>query len=443
MNAGELKEQMRAAILAINTFLTVQKHISTVPRTSYEVFWMEPMNESGSQSREESRTEPSAASMFFNIRDNLELIPDVKSYIQMAEQFVHKYPTVATSGTDLVVAPLIDYYNTTGTLTLDEDVLYEICHRFTEVADNPDMTVGTVYLVEKFSAPSEFSLDERIVFRPLSVDDVDKFGRMYAFTGPYGRPPRLDMRHWICEIRHTGPKNTYEAINRSQYFPDQIAAALALATGGGSRFHLIRNSVVTPYLSMGIVVGGTPFSSGPQGEPVALTEDGIQQFQFYYRKVRRILESNHRKYRHLQLPIRRLRAASQRTVSEDQFVDYIIGLERLLASDTPALEVTFRFRMRGAALLPDEFGNAEARLKLMGDLYTLRSEIVHGNKKATADEIQRHLPIAERVLKSILRWFMKASEKYPSEEIIRQEIDRNLVAGGARFAEDAIHDAQP
>jgi len=72
---------------------------------------------------------------------------------------------------------------------------------------------------------------------------------------------------------------------------------------------------------------------------------------------------------------------------DDKITDLAIGLESLLTPDSATGEISFKFRMRGAALLPDRFGLPNDRIKLMKQLYNARCDIVHGNSSDNPDRL--------------------------------------------------------
>ena len=110
----------------------------------------------------------------------------------------------------------------------------------------------------------------------------------------------------------------------------------------------------------------------------------------------------------------------------------MIGLERLLATDSENLETTFRVRLRGAALLPDLFGNPRERIDLMNSLYSMRSRVVHGD--ANVAEVNEYLPWAEKVLKAIFLWYLSHTETLGSRQEVVRKLDEGLVTGGADWA---------
>src|SRR5262245_6692916 len=135
--------------------------------------------------------------------------------------------------------------------------------------------------------------------------------------------------------------------------------------------------------------------------------------------------------------------SSARGEDEDHVVDCSNALEILLAIDSPQLETPFRFRLRGAALLPKEFGTVKERIKLMGWLYDLRSSTVHGGKKAhrsrskaksLADEMRKASDEAERVLRAIFLWFIEWIDEPNIHDRTLEELDAAMVTGGQTWA---------
>lgn len=161
-----------------------------------------------------------------------------------------------------------------------------------------------------------------------------------------------------------------------------------------------------------------------------MDDANVESFRKNYALVRRIFSEPQLEY--LRLPFRRLRASASRTENEDRLVDYVIGLERLLARDTETLEVAFRFRLRGASLLPSTFGDVSERRKFMRELYSLRSAIVHGSAKT--ESVNEMVPQAEAALKAIFLWFGIVSETGQVQNLI-QNLDNALVEGGSDWAE--------
>jgi hypothetical protein len=113
--------------------------------------------------------------------------------------------------------------------------------------------------------------------------------------------------------------------------------------------------------------------------------------------------------------------------TEDQFVDCIIALERLLAPDSPQLETTFRFQLRGASILSERFGNVTERIQLVKKLYKLRSEVVHGG--AAEEDVKQFGPLAEEVLRDIVQWYFRVGVTLGNATEIVTKIDQAMVQG--------------
>ena len=112
-----------------------------------------------------------------------------------------------------------------------------------------------------------------------------------------------------------------------------------------------------------------------------------------------------------------------RTDEVDEIVDIAIGLESLLAGGATS-DITYQIKLRGAAILDDTFGSANDRITLLADIYSVRSNIVHGSfsKKAknlkylgskheTLDsKVGELLPYARKAFSSVIIWFLLNKE---------------------------------
>jgi len=125
-----------------------------------------------------------------------------------------------------------------------------------------------------------------------------------------------------------------------------------------------------------------------------------------------------------------MRTAASRREAEDHLVDCVIGLERLLAPDTSHLKSTFRFQLRGAALLPDRFGGPAERIKLLKELYGLRSKVVHGG--AEQEKVDRFCIKAEEILREVVLWYLEHGAAIGDAQAVVKRIDEVMIAGGTR-----------
>jgi hypothetical protein len=133
----------------------------------------------------------------------------------------------------------------------------------------------------------------------------------------------------------------------------------------------------------------------------------------------------------LKLPLRRLRLSATRQEAEDHLIDCVIALERLLAPDNSKAETTYRFVLRGAALLPPDFGSSEKRKELMDKLYKERSNTVHGKIPKDMNELNVK---AERVLRQIILWYLKKgiTTGKDANEIVKK-IDLSFIDAGQKW----------
>lgn len=188
------------------------------------------------------------------------------------------------------------------------------------------------------------------------------------------------------------------------------------------------------FLGTATAIGGNPTLTGPGGTGVSLDDRKIKLAQRLYPLVESIFTES--RYYRLRLPLDRFIGAAQRRLPEDQVVDYVVGMESLLAPDTERLETTFRFRLRGSALLPISiFGEVRERIQLLGDLYDQRSRVVHGD--ATSQDLAKWVPQAENVLRYLLLWYLADLQLRSDPKQVARQLDEQLASGGSAWANPA------
>ena len=204
----------------------------------------------------------------------------------------------------------------------------------------------------------------------------------------------LNERGWICEGTLEGRKNSYDDFNNAENLLDDILNALYLVKDGDARFLLLVKEITNTFLSVGQVSNEEQLNVG-RGGAIELTETDIQEIDEIMSRLIKV--SKKKQLKLLRLPLRRIRAAASRRNLADAFLDIVMALETLLANDTSTLEVTHRFRLRGAALLNDEFGSARDRIDLLNEIYSTRSRIVHGEYESDPGELAPLLDKAKMV----------------------------------------------
>jgi hypothetical protein len=273
--------------------------------------------------------------------------------------------------------------------------------------------IELVYHVEGLRCDSPFALwDGKIHLGPVSDEDLVKYAeRREVMLG--SQVSYLNAADWICRIRKEGDKLSFNDLNSAGDALDHVLNAISLLSEGNARFRLLSKDVTNTFLSVGRISGGDPMNSG-RGGPIHLTSPDVTTLDNLLRKIVRV--STDERLKLLRHPLRRMRTAANRRSAADAFLDTVVALEGLLAHDTPALESTYRFRLRGAALLSGEFGSPQERLKSLGDMYKLRSRIVHGENVATT--LDPLLGQASRILKSIFTRYLEFSESIKPEDVI-------------------------
>jgi hypothetical protein len=166
--------------------------------------------------------------------------------------------------------------------------------------------------------------------------------------------------------------------------------------------------------------------SSPHGTSVRLEPDDVDRYREVLEIVNAICD---RKSTNLLPAFRRFRAAAGREVIDDKITDLVIGLESLLVPDSSNGEIGFKFRIRGAALLPDRFGSPRGRIKLMKNLYTTRSSLVHGNSSDASDRL-RLMDTATAIFRIVFDELSRAPTSV-AESIA--QLDEEMTKGGERW----------
>lgn len=168
----------------------------------------------------------------------------------------------------------------------------------------------------------------------------------------------LNTKGWICEISFPGNKNNYDGINNADEKISLIMNSLFLLKPGNSKFRLLKKTIDNPFLNFGVVSSIRVVNSGI-GDKIFLSEEDIISFKSIHKSIQRIY--HYKKYKQLRLAFRRLNYAANSSHHTDKIVDLVIALESLIASDTPALETTYRFKLRIASLIDHKYGSSSRK----------------------------------------------------------------------------------
>lgn len=313
---------------------------------------------------------------------------------------------------------LARYFGITAHFLVDPAVANRVVDEFWSDLTASQEEIRLVYYVESFSADQPFSLcDGNVSFAPLSDADLQAYARQED-VALRTREFYLWSSAWTCCITIKGDKADFNAYNNAEEKLDQILNALFLVADGGARFHLLAKEVTNTFLGIGKISGSDTVSSG-RGGPIHLSMSDVRRLDGILQEIMRVSKNSQLKL--LQLPLRRMRSAANRKSGADAFLDVVVALEALLAHDTPALESTYRFRLRGAALLPESFGSPRDRLKLLSEMYSIRSRIVHGSiEEADLAPMIEH---ATSVLRCVFLIYIECSREMKPEHVIRMVDD--------------------
>lgn len=432
----DLKQHLKDAIISIKDALD-KEGVNSLPKSQYTIFWMEPSGPNSSTSREEIIEELSP-SLLFLIHENL--VSELDSFKALSanlQSFTHKFgglppSAMVSEGYMFSSVVLTEYYSRVQSLEFDDAVAGTIIAELVTDVASPTILARSSYLVQSFDAVREFGLSEEVSIRRITKKDIADKSRSAIVSFFTHRSPWINEKDWVVEILHADSRDTFDAVNWHHDEIRAIAATLSLVAEGNASLILLNSTLASPFFGHGVHSGTVPFSTGPSGT-MNLDDHAIDDARQLYPRVATVLSGKGGSK--LKLPIERMISAGNRKDREDQLVDYVIALERLLASDSPQLEVAFRFRLRGAALLPDRFGTTRERIDLLTQIYTLRSDVVHGN--ANVGKVTDLVPKAEDALRSILRWFLEHLEDSGDPSDFVRKLDEGLVEGGSQWLDNA------
>jgi hypothetical protein len=141
------------------------------------------------------------------------------------------------------------------------------------------------------------------------------------------------------------------------YWPQAAAPLPWINVDGGGGFEILRQ-----------------FSFA--GEQATITDDQVEL-------VRQYMALGNGEKAGLRIPLERLNSAKLHLHSAhvaDSVLDLGIALEALLCSDDEPLELSYRFRVRGALLRGGDYALRKDTYEVLKELYLLRSKVAHGKE---------------------------------------------------------------
>jgi len=399
---------------------------------------------------------PSFSEFFHANKPFFDANEDIRSLKGNCDAFVEKFGIVEPVGAGLYIWPqrlLQVYFDQVQQFRFKGSVAKRVVKQFGEDLSSDTFTILDIFHLEQFDAPHKIALGDKrnITLRPVTLDDIFEYGGIPQKFEFFQRDPMYEYG-WICQIETPGRKDNYwQDWNETRNTIGDVLNALMLTQSGYIKYRLLRRCPARPFSVGPTLLGKRASVRLGVGAPLTLDRADIHRLRTLFRKLCRVADEDH--FEHLRLPLRRLNSFGLRKNDEDRITDVVIALERLLAYDLKT-EIGYRFRLRGASLLPESFGGTRDRLDLMQDLYNLRSDIVHGNtgteKLKTATEkmnleqrIRHMLPKAEGVLRAVFRWYLdhldywipeKGVSKNTAKRKLVQTLDAWMVEGAFRKA---------
>jgi hypothetical protein len=138
-------------------------------------------------------------------------------------------------------------------------------------------------------------------------------------------------------------------------------------------------------------------------DPFEVTTVDVSTIKALFAQLRASVPFGSVQARRFSLALRRLNASVERFSIEDRLIDYWVALETLFASDSRG-EIRHRARTRIARYLETDLEARRACAKTLGDSYSRRSEIIHGDtpKPNMADLTRDTGDILRRALRRML-----------------------------------------
>ena len=430
----EVAKALESAVTFVLQYAKEQGYGPMFPEDHFSVaYWKSQESDPNSSSLvTEDRTCEFFPTFYIRFHDLLEGSEPLQSLNVLSQAFVAKhgvemgkYPKRAYG-----TAMLFRYFKKARSFTEDYQIIQMVVDEFKSDITSTREQIRLVYYVENLIAPEPFSLcNDMISFRPVTDTDLDNYAQLKEdMISPHRH--FLDERGWICEGTLEGRKNSYDDFNNAGNLVDDVLNALYLVKAGNARFLLLAKEITNTFLGVGRMFGGDTLNVG-RGGAIELTQSDITEIDEIMSRLVEV--SKKKQLKLLRLPLRRIRAAASRRNPADAFLDIVMALETFLANDTPTLEVTHRFRMRGAAILNDEFGSPRDRLDLLNEIYSTRSRIVHGEYESDPGELASLLDKANLVLKAIVRWYLGRLEDLEPNDVVRM-LDEWMVQRASQTA---------
>jgi hypothetical protein len=432
-----LKDALADAVKKLLQLASEKQLGSEVPSVEYQVCWMEPENESSSHGKTKIITRPSFRLLLKELGPSFSESAEKRALAKLAREFSSVEGKFCPfNSREFYISGqednLLEFYFQDIGLKFDSEKIEKTVHAFeTDLKSDSEM-VSVILQVQSFSADAPFDLGPGIKFRPITMDDVERYGTVGDHMIEMGHRRWLDLNDWICEMELPiekasaafmgNPLEKYSH-NNLYFLTEQIGLVLALASPISTRLQQLYCGCTSIFLRRMWSYSGAQVRTSRLSQNKKLNKNGISNAQRLFRRLAEI-------YKHdedLQMPLRRLKLAATRTEDADHLIDCVIGLENMLAPDKG--ESRYKFSVRGASLLPDNFGTPRDRFELLSKLYDKRSDVVHGRSDSLKD-VAVWCDRAENILREVIKWYFEQLLIRKTREEIIKFLDEALIQGG-------------
>jgi len=277
-----------------------------------------------------------------------------------------------------------------------------------------------------FSPPESIDIFENIQIQLLTPEIRNYFAEFYPNLVEAGTAEYMVVMPYMRTISH-GKDNLFTEIDEKTRLLVDLITALRLCHAGS----VIPGPLVSAWPS--ILCVNYPYISKTE---VDLNLFEPLEYEFYpsdaptvsklIREIRN--RSKYRKYSTFDEALRRFNSAYNGEL-EDRLIDQMISFESLYIGDDK--ELGYKLALRTAFLL------GQKRKRIFNDMkkaYTLRGQIVHGNKEVESSTIEEILPKTEEYLRQSIRKFLYFLSQGKSLEQIRGLLDENILYNGKILA---------
>lgn len=418
---GALLKSIRDSLRAIVSFIVDSHNQVEFPIIEWDVSYWKRTSETGATLVNEKHSDQSIWELLWPIKESLESRKEYSKLSTAIMQFIEFY------GVDMqdhlwwnpTMDMIVRYFSFNEQVSLNDEVILGVVDEFVEESVSSTFEVVTEYELVNFKASKAFTVSDEISFKPMTMEYIN------TYNASFPRSPQqntyISDHSWICSVKHTIPKiSQYDMNILKPKFSRALVLSLFLIDDSNVKVRTLSQHKLSVYQSYPTTLGSLFINTG-NGQPLVMDNEKTKGFIKIFRALH--AKNIHRGFENY---LTRTYDALQRSKREDSYVDLVIGLESLLAADSPQLETTFRFALRGTFILVKQGGgDPKTSLATMKKIYGIRSKIVHGN--FSSKEINDNIKDLYNIARIIFFWVLGNLNRSP--ESINKDIDISMIAG--------------